>query len=203
MIPEYLDRHLLVYQRDAVEFLDMLHPESVQLVWTSPPNGAEDLQRLDDLPTGKDHSHMESIELCAAMADAASRVLTPSGVLAVCLNSRNTESAVSAISKRTHLKLGWILGDWSDPDIAIAVFYKETPKLLDGYFFTPDQDYLEIITTFIDQFTDPGEIVVDPFCGSGYVVEAAVKAGRIAIVNDIDPEAVAATITRYKENCAE
>jgi methylase of polypeptide subunit release factors len=35
--------------------------------------------------------------------------------------------------------------------------------------------------------TDPGQLVVDVFCGSGTVVEAALVTGRRAFASDIDP----------------
>jgi site-specific DNA-methyltransferase (adenine-specific) len=36
----------------------------------------------------------------------------------------------------------------------------------------------------------PGELVVDPFCGSGSTMVAAVKEGREAYGCDVSPEAV-------------
>lgn len=190
MIPEYLDKNCMVYQRDAVEFIDMLHAESVQLIWTDPP-GLRD-QNLSP----KTVSQMEAIELCVAVADAAFRTLTPNGVLAICLSNQSADGVGPAVVKRTHMKPGGLIWDSSDLDSVVISFHKGDPW---AHKDVADSD---TISHFILTHTNPGDIVVDPFCGSGYVMEAAVKANRIAVVNDQDPDAVVATIARYKEHCA-
>lgn len=47
----------------------------------------------------------------------------------------------------------------------------------------------EAITPFIEHFTKPGDVVLDPFCGSGMTGVAAALAGRQAILNDLSPAA--------------
>ena len=41
---------------------------------------------------------------------------------------------------------------------------------------------------FIRLFTAEGDVVIDPFCGSGTTVAVAIKLGRVGIGVDIDPE---------------
>jgi DNA modification methylase len=43
---------------------------------------------------------------------------------------------------------------------------------------------------FILQYSDPGDLVYDPFCGSGTTLVMAVKNGRLAVGCEIDPEAI-------------
>jgi ParB-like chromosome segregation protein Spo0J len=50
--------------------------------------------------------------------------------------------------------------------------------------------------TLIEKFTDPGDLVVDPFLGSGTTAAAAVKLGRRFIGCDINPGAVSITQER-------
>ncbi|MBI4460600.1 MAG: DNA adenine methylase [Acidobacteria bacterium] len=45
----------------------------------------------------------------------------------------------------------------------------------------------------IEEFTGEGEVVLDPFCGSGVVPYEALLAGRHAIANDLNPYAYALT----------
>jgi len=196
VIPEFLDRNCLVYQRDGIEFINMLHAESVQLIWTDPPAAR------DQFTTHKNYTLMEYIELCAAMADAAFRVLTPSGVLAISLPRANVEGVVEAIGKGTHFKFGGYTYDSLDLYSTIVAFDKGDPKWNASAVAVVQVTPLSMISEFVEAHTDPGDLVVDPFCGSGAVLEAAVKADRWAIVNDHDPDAVAATIRRYKETCA-
>lgn len=48
----------------------------------------------------------------------------------------------------------------------------------------------------IEASSDPGDLVLDPFVGSGTTADAAVQCGRRAIVCDIDPKMVRITIER-------
>lgn len=43
----------------------------------------------------------------------------------------------------------------------------------------------EAITPFIEHFTRPGDVILDPFCGSGMTGVAALLAGRRALLSDI------------------
>lgn len=43
----------------------------------------------------------------------------------------------------------------------------------------------EAIRPFLEHFTRPGDVVLDPFCGSGMTGVAAVLAGRRAVLNDL------------------
>lgn len=46
------------------------------------------------------------------------------------------------------------------------------------------------ITPFIEAFTDPGDLVLDSFCGSGMTGVAALSVGRNALLSDLSPAAV-------------
>lgn len=48
----------------------------------------------------------------------------------------------------------------------------------------------ESITPFIEHFTKPGDVILDPFCGSGMTGVAAGLSGRNVILNDLSPAAV-------------
>ena len=49
---------------------------------------------------------------------------------------------------------------------------------------------VEGLIQLIDHYTDPGDVVVDPFCGSGQTGVAAVLTGRHAVLSDLSPAAV-------------
>ncbi|MDE0096810.1 MAG: DNA methyltransferase [Gammaproteobacteria bacterium] len=63
-------------------------------------------------------------------------------------------------------------------------------------FRYPAKFHPPIAHALIEQFSDPGDIVLDPFCGSGTLLVEAISIGRNAIGVDIDP--VAAYISRVK-----
>ncbi len=52
----------------------------------------------------------------------------------------------------------------------------------------------------LEAFTDPGEIVFEPFCGSGTTMLAAQRTGRIARSVEIAPEYVDVAIQRFQQN---
>ena len=53
-----------------------------------------------------------------------------------------------------------------------------------------------VARALIEQFSDPGDLVLDPFCGSGTLLVEAMPIGRNMIGMDIDP--VAAFVSRVK-----
>jgi predicted RNA methylase len=52
----------------------------------------------------------------------------------------------------------------------------------------PTQKPLPLMRYLIEKLTDPGDVIVDPFCGSGTTVMAALLTGRRAIGFEADPE---------------
>jgi site-specific DNA-methyltransferase (adenine-specific) len=73
------------------------------------------------------------------------------------------------------------LADLGIPDV-IAV-----PRVRGGY---PAEKPWEVADVLIGQSSVPGEIVADPFMGSGSVGVAALQLGRRFLGNDLNPEAV-------------
>ena len=49
---------------------------------------------------------------------------------------------------------------------------------------------VEGIVQLIEHYTDPGDVVLDPFCGSGQTGVAAVLTGRNAVLSDLSLAAV-------------
>jgi len=63
----------------------------------------------------------------------------------------------------------------------------------------PNQKPLEIINPFILAHTNPGDLVADPYCGSGSTAVAAVKNNRNFYGADINPHAVTASKARLTQ----
>jgi site-specific DNA-methyltransferase (adenine-specific) len=82
------------------------------------------------------------------------------------------------------------LNDLGIPDII------EAPRIYRGY---PTEKPPEVSDVLITQSTVPGELVADPFMGSGSVGVAAVRSGRNFIGNDLCAEAVEITRARLIE----
>jgi site-specific DNA-methyltransferase (adenine-specific) len=61
------------------------------------------------------------------------------------------------------------------------------PRVHGGY---PAEKPVAVSEVLVSQSSQPGELVADPFMGSGSVGVAAVRAGRAFIGNDLNPDAV-------------
>lgn len=62
----------------------------------------------------------------------------------------------------------------------------------------PNQKPLAIISPLVEVHTDPGDVCLDPFAGSGSLAEAAVRLGRGSIAIDSNPESVRVINDRLK-----
>lgn len=65
----------------------------------------------------------------------------------------------------------------------------------------PDEDHqtpkpLELMMELVELFTDPGDLILDPFCGGGTTLVAAVRLGRRAIGIERDPKYATLSIDR-------
>jgi len=86
---------------------------------------------------------------------------------------------------------GCPMGDVWDMPIVAPVAKERT-----GY---PTQKPEALLTRLVLALTDSGDLVIDPYCGSGSSVAAAVKAGRSAIGIDENPEAIAVATKRMED----
>jgi site-specific DNA-methyltransferase (adenine-specific) len=65
--------------------------------------------------------------------------------------------------------------------------------------FHPTQKPEPLMAAWIEVFSNPGDIVLDPFMGSGTTILAAQKAGRQAIGIEIDKEMCKVAVARLRE----
>ena len=82
------------------------------------------------------------------------------------------------------------LNDLGVPDIITV------PRIRGGY---PAEKPAEIADVLIRQSSNAGDVVVDPFMGSGSVGVAAARLGRRFLGNDVNPEAVRVAARRLRE----
>jgi site-specific DNA-methyltransferase (adenine-specific) len=70
------------------------------------------------------------------------------------------------------------------------------PRIRGGY---PAEKPAEIADVLIRQSSNDGDVVCDPFMGSGSVGIAALRLGRRFLGNDLNPEAVRVAAQRLRE----
>lgn len=118
------------------------------------------------------------------------------------MHFRNTDEAGRAFRERTvgtktyryYADEGRALGSvWSDCPSMVA----NTPlrRETTGY---PTQKPRKLLDRIVRAATEPGGLVVDPFCGSGTTLEAAALLGRAFLGSDIGSLAIATTTARLE-----
>ncbi len=91
---------------------------------------------------------------------------------------------------------GWLENGahlWTGGRSQDSVFEVDRPNASDLH---PTTKPVELIAKMVRNSTMPGEVVYDPFCGSGSTLVAAHQLGRIGYGCEIDPEYVAVTLER-------
>jgi site-specific DNA-methyltransferase (adenine-specific) len=83
---------------------------------------------------------------------------------------------------------------WTDCPSMVA----NTPLRSEGTGY-PTQKPLKLIERIVRAATEPGGLVVDPFCGSGTTLHAAARLGRDAVGTDTGELAIATTSRRLRD----
>jgi ParB-like chromosome segregation protein Spo0J len=165
--------------------------DSVDLIFTDPPYGKKHIDDYEEL------------------AKLASRVLKP-GASLICYTGHSVLPEVLEVMKK-HLTYFWIIGvKHSGPNQRFPgkwVFIEWKPLLwftkgrrrdetfvADWVMSKPDKNYhqwgqgAEEALYYIEHLTQPGELVLDPFCGGGTTCVAATHLNRRYLAFEIAPE---------------
>ena len=84
----------------------------------------------------------------------------------------------------------------SDPLKRLYLDAGSFDRLTHYLFRFPAKFHPPVVRRLIDEYSSPGDYILDPFCGSGTMLVEAAVAGRNAVGVDVDP--VAAFISRVK-----
>jgi len=189
---------------DFREVLADVENGSVDLIYTDPPYLGSTMAIYEDL------------------GSFAARVLKPDGLLLCEVGTMFLPEAIRLLEQ--HLRYHWCIGlvlpgkrarvharhvvnGWR-PVLAFARTDGEPRRWLYDLFTVPDpptkawhpwEKAVAPARYYIDKLTDPGDLVVDPFLGSGTNAIAAVSLGRRFVGCDIDPKAMHATRVRLAE----
>jgi DNA modification methylase len=91
---------------------------------------------------------------------------------------------------------GWLNNGphlWNGDRSQDSVFEVDRPHVSDSH---PTTKPIELIARMVANSTRPGELVFDPFCGSGSTIVAAHQLGRIGFGCEIDPAYLAVQLER-------
>ena len=213
--------------RDAVDWLRALAAESVDLVITDPAYESLEKHRAVGTTTRLKHSKASSNDWFNIFPNARFgelfaeiyRVLAPDTHFYL-LCDAETMFVAKPEAEKAGFKF-WKPLVWDKRTIGMGYHYRaryelilffekgkrrlndlgiadiiEVPRIRGGY---PAEKPVEVAEVLIGQSTEPAQMVVDPFMGSGSVGVAAVKLGRRFLGNDLNPEAVQIAARRLRE----
>ena len=214
-------------QSDAVAWLRALPSESVDLVITDPPYESLEKHRAIGTTTRLKHSKSSSNDWFAIFPNARFPELFAEVYRVLRRNSHFylfCDPETMFVAKPDGEKAGfkfWKPLIWDKRKIGMGYHYRaryecilffekgkqklndlgiadiiEVPRISGGY---PAEKPAAVSEVLIRQSTEPGQLVVDPFMGSGSVGVAAVTSGRSFAGNDLCREAVDITHKRLRE----
>jgi site-specific DNA-methyltransferase (adenine-specific) len=216
--------------RDAVDWLERLPAGSVSLAITDPPYESLERHRAIGTTTRLKHSKASSNDWFSIFPNARFddlfvqlyRVLAKNSHLYLFCDPETMFVAKPA-GERAGFKF-WKPLIWRKDRIGMGYHYRalyecilffekgkrkladlgiadviSAPRVINGY---PAEKPVSVSEVLVQQSSSPGELVIDPFMGSGSIGVAAVKHGRRFAGNDLCKEAVEITERRLIEHGA-
>ena len=213
--------------RDAVDWLRDVSPESVDLVITDPAYESLEKHRAVGTTTRLKHSKASSNDWFKIFPNARFgelfaefyRVLKPDTHFYL-LCDAETMFVAKPEAEKAGFKF-WKPVVWDKCTIGMGYHYRaryefilffekgkrrlndlgvadviSVPRIHRGY---PAEKPAAVSEILINQSSQPGEVVADPFMGSGSVGVAALRLGRKFLGNDLNPDAVRLTASRLQE----
>jgi site-specific DNA-methyltransferase (adenine-specific) len=221
------DSREIVARGDAIDWLNGLSPNSVDLVITDPPYESLEKHRAIGTTTRLKHSKSSSNnwfkifpnERFPALFKAIFRVLKNNSHLYLFCD-QTTLFVIKPMAEAAGFTF-WKPLVWDKKTIGMGYHYRaryefilffekgkrklnhlgiadvlECPRIVRGY---PTEKPVMVSRTLIEQSSNIGETVIDPFAGSGSVGVAAIESGRYFLGNDIAEEAVQCARKRLAE----
>ncbi len=188
---------------------------SVDTIITDPPYGMKWMSSIPRFGGSKKMSILGDDAVPIDWLPEAERVLKPTGAVYIFCQWRYWPIMATAVEDRTSLKVRNMIvlakaahgmGDCKRqyaPLHELVLYASHKPHLLrrphgrpkdilpvsfvhSKYRQHPNQKNEDWVTVFIENSTDPGSLVLDPFCGSGAFLRAATAMGRRAIGIELD-----------------
>jgi site-specific DNA-methyltransferase (adenine-specific) len=217
-------------QLDAVEWLQSLESSSVDLVVTDPPYESLEKHRSVGTTTRLKQSKASSNEWFDIFPNARFEQLFAEVYRVLKKDShfylfcdQETMFAAKPIAEEVGFRF-WKPLVWDKMKIGMGYHYRAryefilffekgkrklhnlgvpdvitVPRVFRGY---PTEKPSEVSKILVEQSTEAGAVVVDPFCGSGSAGVAALGSGRSFAGNDLSETALELSRTRLKESGA-
>ena len=213
----------VIVNMEAIEAMKLHNSESVQIIITDPPYGIayhsnHYANKNPHSPVMRDWNFQ-----IGPFLNEVSRVLKDGGVLYLftrwdvypiwaseVISPLNLKNAI--VWKKDNWSAGDLKGDFGNQYELLMMIVKgvhkrrghrwsnvwDFPRVPFNKMLHPTQKPVEIFCRAIEASSDIGDVVVDPFCGSGTAGEAAISCGRKFFIGDIDPNMVRISCKRLE-----
>lgn len=168
----------------------------------------------------------EYLHLYGVLAETAAAILSPGGSLLVMTGQSYLPEVIELM--KPHLNYQWMLSYLTPGGQATQIFPRKVITFWKPVLWFTKGEYKgdwigDVIKSavndndkrfhdwgqsesgmaeLIEKFTDPGQTILDPFCGGGTTGVVAVRLNRRFIGIDIDPEAIRTTAERLSREVA-
>ncbi|ATD08276.1 site-specific DNA-methyltransferase [Pseudoalteromonas piscicida] len=222
-------KDLILGNTDAVDFLASLEAESVDLLITDPPYESLEKHRKVGTTTRLKNSKASSNSWFEIFPNSRFESLFKNVYRVLKKNShfymlcdQETAFIVKSIAEEQGFKF-WKPIVWDKMKIGMGYHYRaryefilffekgkrklndlsvpdvlQVPRVYRGY---PTEKPVELLEILVKQSSDEGNVVCDPFMGSGSTGVAAIRNGRNFYGNDLLSEAVENVIERLTIDC--
>lgn len=216
---------MLIYKQDAIDWLSTLEDSSVDLIITDPPYESLEKHRKIGTTTRLKMSKSSSNPWFKIfpntkfepLLDEIYRVLKPNSHFYLFCD-QETMFIIKPLAEKVGFKF-WKPIVWDKVNIGMGYHYRSryefilffekgkrklnnlsipdiitVKRIFKGY---PTEKPVSLISIFIEQSSCNGELVVDPFFGSGSTLIAANSLNRLFMGSDISEDAHRHFMTRY------
>jgi DNA modification methylase len=87
---------------------------------------------------------------------------------------------------------------WAESSRQLDLGDAAAPKLTHQLFRYPAKFHPPVVAKLLEQYTQPGDLVLDPFAGSGTALVEAMVRGRRSVGSDIDPVAAVVSLAKTR-----
>lgn len=189
-----------IYNQDCLEGLKALPDKSIDLILTDPPYGKKVDKGTNGFGAAKNRRYAGGWDKEAPPQQVFNEMFRVAKNLII--------FGGNYFGNMLPTSNCWIFWDkkgdiafqnpFADGELIYTTFKKPVQKIVfrqQGFItdskdkrYHPTQKPTELVQMLIEQFTEPGQIVCDPFLGSGTTAVAAVKTGRHYIGYEINPD---------------
>ena len=192
MTPYYDRDGIVIYHGDCRDVLPDIDPDSVDLLLTDPPygigysGGASSAQRWASAAVEGDSEPFDPAHLLAYKPRVlwggnyyTERLPEHAGGWIVWSKAQDNRMVLASANHRSTGEMAWT--DLTDKVLVYNCFWMGSPlyrKTERGSSLHPTQKPVDVMRWIVDRWTKPGDLVLDPYMGSGPVAQACHELGR-------------------------